>query len=225
MMKAIVPILSDFYRALRMRFSIDANRRAEGRVIATDVRRRFNVWLIIPLAALFSCILFLMALIPPYGITSIGFLVLGACFIWLAFPNPLKVSDSWKTVNFRYGGFAALTITMAFLMSIKESEIESARTPEQKERIAKAEQARAEEQFKAERIARSASELEADARIENRRQREFYEQLGAPKLLYRCNTSPFETAIGAKFGTVNMLISGAEERCGEAGYEVLKKKE
>jgi hypothetical protein len=135
-----------------------------------------------------------------------------------------------------------MVVTPIILLPRMERQAEAraeARTPEQKERFAQAERqrvfeaqkdderqvAREVERLKAERLVQTEREIEADARQENRLQREFYEQLGAPKLLYRCNTNPFEIAIGAQFGTVNRLIGQAKDKCGEAGYEILKRKD
>ena len=64
-----------------------------------------------------------------------------------------------------------------------------------------------------------------EALTENERQRDFYSQLGKPKLLYKCKESPFEKAIGAQIGTLNRLIADADRECGSSGYEILKSKE
>jgi hypothetical protein len=64
-----------------------------------------------------------------------------------------------------------------------------------------------------------------DVAQSNEDQREFYSKLGAPKILYQCSGSDLETAIGAKFGGINSLISKAQSECGEGNYSILKRKE
>lgn len=99
---------------------------------------------------------------------------------------------------------------------------------------------KAEAKLERERIERVAKEWDAkeaerdklasikqqeDIRLENSRQREFYNELGSPKLLYKCNSSDLEKAIGAKYGNINSLLSGAQENCGSAGYQILKRED
>lgn len=91
------------------------------------------------------------------------------------------------------------------------------------ERIAANEKKTAER--KAERDKAEASSQEADIQEENKGQRKFYDSLGAPKLLYKCNNSSLEKAYGAKVGNINLLLSNAQDSCRTAGYEVIKRKE
>lgn len=64
-----------------------------------------------------------------------------------------------------------------------------------------------------------------DIKIENNRQEEFYDKLGAPKLLYRCKGTAIVKAIGATIGTYNGLLSSANRECGEDNVEILDKEE
>lgn len=207
-------ILRDFVTAADMRFSMDVSRRARGKELAIDACRRLLAWLIVPFACLFAPMCVLLALMPPYGTTNLTLLLVCGGFIWLAFPVPLKVRDSWTMVLLRFGAIFLLLIEMTFWMHVHFDELESTHTPEQRrdrqERFEDAERRRKEQ---------------SDARLENRAQREFYDQLGAPKLLYRCTDSSFETAIGAEFGTLNRLIREAKARCRESGVEIVKRKE
>jgi len=91
------------------------------------------------------------------------------------------------------------------------------------ERIAK--EAKAAAEIYAERDKAEAEIREAEIREENKGQRKFYDSLGAPKLLYKCNNSNLERAYGAKVGSINSLLANAQENCGAAGYEIIKRKE
>jgi len=66
---------------------------------------------------------------------------------------------------------------------------------------------------------------QASVRENNKEQRDFYSDLGSPKILYKCNNSDAEKAVGAKVGNINLLLSNAQQECGFGGYEILKRKE
>lgn len=59
----------------------------------------------------------------------------------------------------------------------------------------------------------------------NIEQRKFYDELSAPKILYKCKNSNVEKAVGAKIGSVNVLIDAAQKDCITSGFEIIKKKE
>lgn len=134
---------------------------------------------------------------------------------------------------------------------IAERELQkiNAMTPDQKyeyeekqrrnAQLAEYERLKLEEKEERERIDRASKELankeandkklsllgqQDDIKQENKRQREFYDDLGSPKVLYKCKGSDFEKAVGAKFGNINMLLSDLQGECG-AGYEILKRKD
>lgn len=77
----------------------------------------------------------------------------------------------------------------------------------------------------AEREKAAAIERQADMKLENSRQRDFYDELGSPKILYKCNNSDLEKAIGAKYGNINLILSSAQENCGSSGYQILKRQD
>ena len=66
-----------------------------------------------------------------------------------------------------------------------------------------------------------ALELEDDIEKENENQSNFYEELGPPKILYKCKNSDFEKALGATYGTYNSLLEKVSGICGAVGYEVI----
>lgn len=64
-----------------------------------------------------------------------------------------------------------------------------------------------------------------DSTIENKRQKEFYDQLSAPKILYKCKDSYFTHAYGANFGSYNRLLEKAYADCGDGNLDIIKKGE
>jgi hypothetical protein len=62
-----------------------------------------------------------------------------------------------------------------------------------------------------------------DVKEENKNQREFYFQLAAPKILYKCKNEDFEHAYGVNYGTYNRLLEKAIEDCGEDNLKIIKK--
>ena len=225
-------IFRDVLLSIPMRMSFDAAKRARGKELSSAANRRLMTWLITPFACLTAAVSAATAAIPPYGTFSLTIVILSAIVLWLAFPVPLKARDTWRIVVFRWGCALPLGLMLGVLMEFHKEEIESALPTDVRGRMAEKRTARDEQLAKKAEMKRQAEEdaarvrrMESDARIENRRQREFYAQLGAPKLLYRCNGSLFEIAIGAESGTLNRLIKEAKNRCGDTGYEIIKRKE
>lgn len=64
---------------------------------------------------------------------------------------------------------------------------------------------------------------QSEVREANREQGDFYNTLGAPKILYKCRGSGLEKAVGAKVGSVNILLAEAKSDCGSVGYEILRR--
>lgn len=108
----------------------------------------------------------------------------------------------------------------------EEVRVNEARRTEEKEAREKIERAAKEWD-----VTQVAKEKEASlnqqvaVRENNKEQRVFYSDLGSPKILYRCNNSDVEKAVGAKIGNINLLLSDAQQDCGSGGYEILKRKE
>jgi hypothetical protein len=69
-----------------------------------------------------------------------------------------------------------------------------------------------------------ADETRREASSSNKEQRRFYDDLGAPKLLYRCEGRELEKAIGAKYGSINSLLDEANKDC-IGKFEILKRKD
>jgi hypothetical protein len=65
------------------------------------------------------------------------------------------------------------------------------------------------------------TDYEDDIDTDNDNQRDFYDQLGSPKMLYKCDGSPFEKAIGSTHGTYNLLLKEVTSDCG-SGFDVIK---
>lgn len=156
---------------------------------------------------------------------------LAASLLALAFAQGIVEAKEAITVAAEKAKLASLTPDERYWLKLKqegeerklakEADEESNRL--EHERIAANEKEAAEK--RAERDKADASSREADIQEENKGQREFYDSLGAPKLLYKCNNSSLEKAYGAKVGNINLLLSNAQDSCGAAGYEVIKRKE
>ncbi len=65
-------------------------------------------------------------------------------------------------------------------------------------------------------------QYEHDVNEENKRQREFYSQLSAPKILYKYKDKDFAHAYGVNFRTYNRLLEKAIEDCGEDNLKIIK---
>lgn len=180
---------------------------------------------------------------PPYFHETAILIILSAALI-LALVPPLRNKLKNDLSPRKYLAYRLVFVIIATLASavmienLQEKQLE-ALPPNQKiilenkklakeketERREEAErqQAYLEEQEKSER--ERTEKLKDDLKKESAHQRDFYSQLGAPKLLYKCNGSYPEKAIGAKYGNINVLLSRAESDCGNAGYEVIKRKD
>jgi hypothetical protein len=79
-----------------------------------------------------------------------------------------------------------------------------------------------ESDWEQERKKKENKQYKQDMKEENKNQREFYSQLSAPKILYKCKNEDFEHAYGAKSGTYNRLLEKAIEDCGEDNLEIIK---
>lgn len=79
------------------------------------------------------------------------------------------------------------------------------------------EQERRERQREAER-ARKLAVLD-----NNKQQKALYKEMGPPKLLYRCEDSDIFVAVGANFGSFNILLEDAYSTCGEGNLKIVKK--
>lgn len=128
--------------------------------------------------------------------------------------------------------FLTILITLPEFLVSYEIDKYNAMSPEQKARKAKADEAWGE----LERKSRATRELDEQQNInsaqekleietENAQQEAFYEQLGAPKLLYKCKGRTDKKAIGANFGTFNRLIEDASRTCGTGNVDILKRKD
>ena len=62
-----------------------------------------------------------------------------------------------------------------------------------------------------------ARKIEQSIDFENINQRDFFEKLGPPKILYKCDGDRREKALGAKFGTYNRLLEEATTDCNIRG--------
>jgi hypothetical protein len=104
------------------------------------------------------------------------------------------------------------------LIREQEKAIERQKEELERQEIERKEQ---EEQEAKDAKAREKSGLEN----ENRRQKEFYNQLSAPKILYKCKNSYFLKAYGAKFGSYNQLLEKAYADCSSDNLDILEKEE
>lgn len=165
----------------------------------------------------------------------------------------LGVPFIYRPVQRLIGAPASIMVRVVILLTIvvmiphlsesyEESQYNSL-SPDEKEKLAREKELQAlrdKERAEQESIAKAAREFDErqkinaeqqaekekrDIEIENSRQEEFYDQLGSPKLLYKCNGSPLKKAIGANFGTYNRLLEEANRACGYGGADILKKKE
>jgi hypothetical protein len=79
-----------------------------------------------------------------------------------------------------------------------------------------------ESDWEKERKEKEKKQYKQDVKEENKSQREFYSQLSAPKILYKCKNEDFEHAYGVNIGTYNRLLEKAIEDCGEDNLKIIK---
>ena len=111
---------------------------------------------------------------------------------------------------------------------IKREQSELIREQEKAKEREKEEQERKEIEYKEqeEKEAKNAKAREkSESEYENKRQKEFYDQLSAPKILYKCRNSYFIKAYGAKLGSYNQLLEKAYTDCTSDNLDILKKEE
>lgn len=101
----------------------------------------------------------------------------------------------------------------------------AANAEQEAERRRLAEQSKHDDAAQAERAKTSAAELVKEVATINREQRDFYDTLGAPKLLYRCGGDQPLKAVGATRGTINMILKAAQAECSSSSIEILKRKD
>lgn len=175
-------------------------------------------------------------LIPPYIPETTGWIVPLAFLAMLFIPKVTNLLR--KLVNqeqFVWGRMFVLIAIFICIVNIQPlysraqfsslspvEKVEAKRHSEAREESARQSKKMLEEQqdiANAE-AARKKSEAD-DAEVENKSQKKFYADLGAPKLLYKCKNSPFVVAIGAKIGTFNRLLADANQKCGQGNVEIL----
>ena len=145
----------------------------------------------------------------------------------------------WKFIS--AGRFALFVVLFVYVVSgvgehaAKKEEIIAEQfermTPDEK--VAEAERrSRAEEERRAAGLKKYVKETKLDGgseeeeiMSENERQADFFEDLSAPKILYRCGSSPFVKAYGAKFGSYNLLLENAYRDCGSGSLDVIDSEE
>lgn len=141
----------------------------------------------------------------------------------------------WKFIN--AGRFALFVVLFVYVVSgvgehaAKKEEIIAEQfermTPDEK--LAEIERrSRAEEERRVAGLNKYVNETkleegseEEEIKSENDRQSDFFEDLSAPKILYRCGGSPLVKAYGAKFGSYNLLLESAYRDCGSGSVDVI----
>lgn len=230
MIKELLSILRDYIIALRIRFSSENSRITKSKEISLDASRRLLSLVSITLCWFTGGVSALIGVVPPYGVTSIYLILASIVCFTAAFLFPFNRGDAWRRVLIRFAASYVLIIGSGELFDYHKNEIDSGFTPQERAVWGRNKEQTKVQDSKQERDNRERRqeaeikrEIEIDARAENRKQRDFYDELGAPKILYKCKDSPFESAIGAKFGSINRLIETAQSRCADAGYKIIKR--
>lgn len=189
----------------------------------------FVGWLIVfvALAAIFK---------SPITGPSITVLVIGAIFLLTLVPPGsrliTRLLTGWPLVGFRTIFMCVGLIVVnsqlpeveearRSTLSIDERQALEQRDQESAERAARQRSADAESRREAEKEASRKKDLA----ISDREQRDFYDTLGAPKLLYRCSSDQPLRAVGATRGSINVILESAQSACSSSSFEIVKRKD
>jgi hypothetical protein len=185
----------------------------------------------------FGALLALIVLIdPPYTYYSPLIAAQFLASILVLLPKTTKFLTRNKADNGKiFNGGLRLLISIVILASsnvtlqMHDTAKLNLMTPEQLEKHNNEEDEKFQKKYQAEAEQRKQvkneierKEIEADAEIENKLQSKFYDDLGAPKILYKCSDSPFYHAYGAKYGSYNTLLADALKKCGEGNVKVIE---
>ena len=96
---------------------------------------------------------------------------------------------------------------------------------QEEERRQSAEQILRDDEKRAERARVRAADRKKEVAVIDREQRDFYDTLGAPKLLYRCGGYEPLKAVGATRGTINVILQSAQSDCSSSNLEIVKRKD
>jgi len=176
----------------------------------------------------------------PISGPGITVLVIGAIFLFTLVPPGSRLINrlltGWPLVGFR----AIFMCVGLIVISSQLPEVEEARRStlsiDERQALEQRDQDRAARaaaesarQRSAEaskrREAESKSSRKKDVAIIDREQRDFYDTLGAPKLLYRCSSDQPLRAVGATRGSINAILQSAQSECSSSSFEIVKRKD
>lgn len=239
-------ILKDLLRELnavrKMCWSLDSETRIAGQKRMVPLMWKFFLYFLKfvskPLRILFGSLAILLALlplVPPYVWTSAVLIFIALLLFWFVVPKPLSAEKANKYLAHRIVSYFVFFIIYTNAIDFHESTqlpFMSKRQIEVREEMARERSSERAEEWDSSYSQREtakrdeleeelALKRERDIKIENKSQSNFYEKMGPPKILYKCNNSEFEMALGAKYGSYNSLLDMVGEKCGAVGYEII----
>ena len=180
-------------------------------------------------------LLYIVVLLPSVGrrlrgyVNGWGDLITRAVVLFACFPMLMVIQLSYKSKeDFKAKQEAEKIQAMAPDERQKyedKKKFDETKIKEKEEKDAIQRSAKEWDERQAEREKEDSLRRQVMVKENNKEQRDFYSDLGSPKILYKCNNSDIEKAVGAKVGNINLLLSNAQQDCGFGGYEILKRRE